>query len=276
MKVSIVGVGLMGGSLGMALRRRIGAFVKGVVRKEETGVKALELGALDEWTLSLEEGVINADYVFFATPVKSIGSLFKEVQSYVRRGALISDLGSTKRSVVKEITSILREDLAFIGGHPMTGSEKRGVEYGREDLYEGAPYILTPVSPFDRGRVEELIYMVKSIGAKPYILDPETHDLVVALISHVPYLISVALVELVSTEDVARKLVAGNFRDLTRPALSDPIMWRDIVSDNRDFIEKRLKDLFDLIVEILNMSELEKENFFEKIKKERQNLYQVT
>lgn len=274
MKVSIIGVGLMGGSLGMALRRRIGAFVKGIVRKEEIGKKALELGALDEYTLSLEEGVKDADYIFFATPVKSIAPLFREVQPCIKRGALVSDLGSTKRSIVKDITSILREDLAFIGGHPMTGSEKRGVEYARENLYEGAPYILTPLSPFDRGRVEELINIVKSIGAKPYILEPETHDSIVALISHLPYLISVALMELLSKEDIARRLVAGNFRDLTRPALSDPLMWRDITSDNGDFIRKRLKDLYELALQLLDLSDFEREKIFEKVKKERERLYQ--
>lgn len=274
MKVSIIGVGLMGGSLGMALRRRIGAFVKGIVRKEEIGKKALELGALDEYTLSLEEGVKDADYIFFATPVKSIAPLFREVQPCIKKGALVSDLGSTKRSIVKDITSILREDLAFIGGHPMTGSEKRGVEYARENLYEGAPYILTPLSPFDRGRVEELINIVKSIGAKPYILEPETHDSIVALISHLPYLISVALMELLSKEDIARRLVAGNFRDLTRPALSDPLMWRDITSDNGDFIRKRLKDLYELALQLLDLSDFEREKIFEKVKKERERLYQ--
>lgn len=274
MKVSIIGVGLMGGSLGMALRRRIGAFVKGIVRKEETGKKALELGALDEYTLSLEEGVKDADYIFFATPVKSIAPLFREVQPCIKKGTLVSDLGSTKRSIVKDITSILREDLAFIGGHPMTGSEKRGVEYARENLYEGAPYILTPFSPFDRGRVEELINIVKSIGAKPYILEPETHDSIVALISHLPYLISVALMELLSKEDIARRLVAGNFRDLTRPALSDPLMWRDITSDNGDFIRKRLKDLYELALQLLDLSDFEREKIFEKVKKERERLYQ--
>jgi len=276
LKICIIGVGLMGGSLGMALRKRLGAFVVGVVRKEETGIKALELGALDRWTLSLEEGVKDVDYVFFATPVKSIGPLFRRAQPHIREGALISDLGSTKRNVVKDITSILRKDLAFIGGHPMTGSEKRGVEHGRETLYEGAPYILTPLPPFDRGRVGELIDLVKGIGAKPYILEPEKHDLIVALISHLPYLLSIALVELVSRDETAQELVAGNFRDLTRPALSDPIMWRDIISDNRDFIKKRLEELIEIIAQLLDKDDVEKERFFEKVREMRSKLYQVS
>lgn len=266
----------MGGSLGMALRRRLKAFVIGVVRKKETGVKGLELGALDEWTLDIEKGVKDADYIFFATPVKSIVPLFERAQPHMKRGALISDLGSTKRSVVSGVTSRLREDLTFIGGHPMTGSEKRGVEHAREDLYEGAPYILTPLPPFDRGRVKELITIINAIGAKPYILDPETHDSIVALISHLPYLLSIALVELVSENEIAKKLVAGNFRDLTRPALSDPVMWRDIVSDNGKLIEEKLKELYDLTLKILNMSDSERELLFERVKGLRERLYQTT
>lgn len=272
MKVSIIGVGLMGGSLGMALRKSLNAFVKGVVRSKETGVRALEVGALDAWSLSLREGVEDADYVFFATPVKSIGALFREAQPFIKKGALVSDLGSTKRSIVREITSTLREDLAFIGGHPMTGSDKRGVEHARADLYEGAPYILTPVSPFDRDRVEELIHIVKAIGARPYVLSPEEHDLTVALISHLPYVLSVSLVELVSRESSTRELIAGNFRDLTRPASSDPIMWRDIVSDNKDFIRKRIKEVLEFAIQILNMEESDLEELFKRIKTEREEI----
>ncbi len=273
MRVSIIGVGLMGGSLGMALRKRLKAFVKGHVRREETGMKAVELGALDEWSLSLEESVKNADYVFFATPVKSIINIFKEAQPFLKKGTLVSDLGSTKRSIVREITPVLRDDLAFIGGHPMTGSEKSGIEHARADLYEGATYILTPVPPYDRGRIDELIEIIKSLGANPFIIDPEKHDLLVALVSHLPYLISVSLVKLLDEDPEAEKVVAGNFRDLTRPASSDPTMWKDILRDNRDFIKGKLFKLYEIMVKVLEMKEEDLYQFLSSIKNRRDSIF---
>ncbi len=263
----------MGGSLGMALRKKLGFYVIGVVRRKKTGEIALEKGAVDKWTLSIEEGVKEADYVFFATPVGSIVPLFKKALSFFKKGALISDLGSTKKNIVYGITPSLREDLAFIGGHPMTGSEKKGVENAVENLYDGAPYILTPVSPFDRERTEELISIVKAIGSTPYIMNPEEHDTTVSLISHVPYILSISLVSLLDRFPLAEKLVAGNFRDLTRPALSDPIMWKDIILNNREEIKKTLTEVYKNAMKVILKDENEIEQALRKALSVREKLF---
>lgn len=240
-RVAILGVGLMGGSLGMALRARgLAQTVVGWDHNAEMLALAKARGAIDAAELDLSLAVREADAVFLAVPVGAAPALLERISPHVRPDALLSDLGSVKAEVVA--TGKLFFGERFVGGHPMAGSEQSGVGAARADLFANAAWAIVPAqlstSPTDSS-LARLLALVVALDAHPLLLDPATHDRLVALISHLPHALAFALRGTVATDpehDLAIQLAGGSYRDMTRVASSDPRLWHGIFQANRAFL----------------------------------------
>jgi prephenate dehydrogenase len=249
--VAIVGLGLIGGSLGIALReRRLAGRVIGIPRRRETIAEALSVGAIDEGTLDLD-GAAEADLVVLAPPVLSIPPLVEAMAPHLRPGALVTDVGSTKGMLMRAIRPLLPPEADFVGGHPMAGSEKGGVLAARGSLFEGAVYVLTRDEQTRPENVERLAVLVRRLGATPVEMEPDLHDDAVARISHLPHVVAAALAETAGSgqvpSEVLRLLVAGGFKSTTRIAASPPETWRDICLTNREAILQALDGFEDAL-----------------------------
>lgn len=246
-KATVIGTGLMGGSLALALKAspRVG-LVAGYDCSQATREKARELGIADEICDTPESAARGANLVFLATPASSIVETFERIRDSLEDGAIVSDLGSAKLGVTETIESDLPPRIHYVGGHPMTGSEQSGVESAREDLYSGAYYILTPTPNTDAEAFRRLHGLLTDLGARVISIDPESHDRAMATVSHVPHLLSLLLMEMASRQQEQMKnlfiVSAGGFRDMTRIAASSPDIWADICMENRRFIIERLQD----------------------------------
>ena len=226
-RASIIGTGLIGGSIGLGLREA-GWTVTGTDADPASVERALELGAIDHIGLDSE-----ADITFVAAPVRSIAAEVKRALAETR-GA-VTDVGSVKGSVVREVN-----DPRFVGGHPMAGSEQIGVDGAHPNLFEGAVWVLTPVRSTDSDHFALVSAVVRELGAEVVALDPQRHDALVAVVSHVPHLTAAALMSIAgerADEHVALlRLAAGGFRDMTRIAAGSPAIWPDICGENRTAI----------------------------------------
>jgi prephenate dehydrogenase len=231
---AIVGVGLMGGSLGMALRRR-GWHVTGIGRNASRLKKARSLGALDDFTTDIAAGVRSADVLVLATPVGDIVPLAKKAWPHLKPGTLVTDAGSVKGAIVKALSGrTLKGSPVFVGAHPMCGSEKTGVENSRADLYQGASCVLTPAVHTPPAALARAEAFWKGVGAKVVRLSPQLHDGTVAVVSHLPHLIAETLVLTAASKGrPAADLAAGSFKDATRVAGADPVLWSQIFAMNR-------------------------------------------
>ncbi|HEY1789595.1 MAG TPA: prephenate dehydrogenase/arogenate dehydrogenase family protein [Verrucomicrobiae bacterium] len=237
-KITIVGVGLLGGSIGLAARKfRIAGEIAGYVRREKTAVECERAGATDYATTDLAAAVSNSDLVILCTPLAQMRSLVEQFQPALKRGAIVTDVGSVKADVVRELESLIAKTGAyFVGSHPMAGGERMGVSAAREDLFQNAVCVLTPTYKSHAGAVRKLERFWKSIGAQVLKLPPEQHDLFVSRTSHLPHVIAAALANLVLSPDQPKgqaQLCANGFRDTTRIASGSPEMWRDISLANR-------------------------------------------
>lgn len=246
--VCIVGVGLIGGSFGMALReKRLARRVIGAVRRQATIDEGIARGALDEGTTDLLAAAREADLIFMAPPVGQMILLCRQIADVVPQGAIITDAGSTKSSFVFECEEVFGERAHFVGGHPMAGSEQTGVEAARGDLFEGAMWILTPSSRTPPLALSTLTSMVQALGATPLSLDARAHDAILAATSHLPHISASALVHQFARTredaEVADQLIAGGWRDSTRVAAGSGEMWRDICLANAEAIETSLDEL---------------------------------
>jgi prephenate dehydrogenase len=237
-KVTLIGVGLLGGSLGLALRKRgLAGKVCGYVRRESSIAECVQAGAVHGATMDLAEAVRDADLIVLCTPLLRMGELALQIAPNVRKGALITDVGSVKGPVVSELEPIFAaKGATFIGSHPMAGSEKMGVSAARADLFLNAACVVTPTKSSVMERVEETETVWREVGGRVIRLDPETHDLLVARSSHLPHVLAAQLATFVLDPKGApeqSKLCANGFRDSTRIAAGSPEMWRDIVVMNR-------------------------------------------
>ncbi|HEX8833717.1 MAG TPA: prephenate dehydrogenase/arogenate dehydrogenase family protein [Abditibacteriaceae bacterium] len=244
----IVGVGLIGGSFGIAVRERgLVRQVVGAVRREETINLAFQRGAVDNATTDLAMAARGADLIFMAPPVGQMASLCEQLAPVVRADAVITDGGSTKAQIVKDCTRIFGQKAYFVGGHPMAGSERTGVEAARGNLFENAIWVLTPGANTPPPVVNQLLALIEGVGATPLLLNAPTHDALLAVTSHLPHITAAALVHLFSLareeSEVAQQLVAGGWRDSTRVAAGSPEMWRDICLANSAAITRGLDDL---------------------------------
>ena len=238
MRIAIIGLGLIGGSIGLALRRAgAGLEVVGFARRPEVASRALELGAVDRTEGSLISAVKGADVVLMATPAMAMKEILAEIGGSLREGSIVTDTASTKDKVMVWAEETLPPSVSFIGGHPMAGKETSGIEAADGDLFQGCTYCLIAGSGAAKEARDTVAGLVRQIGANPLFIDASEHDSLVAGISHLPLLISVALIAATtkspSWPEMAR-LAASGFRDLTRLASGDPRMSRDICLTNRD------------------------------------------
>jgi len=240
----IAGVGLMGGSLGMALRRR-GWRVVGLGRNAARLAKARRRGAIDEGHTDPARALAGADVVVLCAPVNRLAEQARRLKPFVPPAALVMDVGSVKGDVVRVLGRVFPAGgPAFVGAHPMTGSEKTGVENARPDLYQGAPCVVTPPprsTPRDVARAESFW---RSIGARVVRLSPKDHDRAVAVVSHLPHLLADALMLTAGRAGTKLlfRLAAGSFRDATRVAGADPVLWRAIFTRNDAAVRRALSD----------------------------------
>ena len=228
--------------MGLALKRMgLGGRIVGVSRAE-TIAQALQLGVVDEgWGYDeLDQALKGADLVFICTPIKRILELIEEIGRLAEPGALVTDVGSTKRRIVASAEQYFNDEVFFVGGHPMAGSEKAGVTAADPFLFQNAIYILVPNRQVPTARYEALVDLLRKVGARVMELEAEAHDQAVAAISHLPQMMATSLVEMVGRLNGERDhflpLAAGGFRDLTRIASSPFAMWEDIFATNADEI----------------------------------------
>lgn len=244
-QITIVGLGLMGGSLAGALRGKCEA-VGGAARREETIVAALERDLIDRGTTDLRDGVGRADIVILATPVRVILQQIREIGPLLPEGCLLMDLGSTKGEIVAEMAK-LPGHVEPLGGHPMCGKETSGLDVAESTLYRGATFILTPLPRTSERALALGQELVGAIGAQPLVLDAERQDFLVGTVSHLPYLMACALVATAdattSADPAAWEIVAGGYRDATRIAGGDVTMMTDILLTNREMVLEAL-DVF--------------------------------
>ena len=239
-QVSIVGLGLIGGSLGIALRRgRVARRVIGFTQSETTLRRAKHKGAVDDGCTELcPDWLGSSDLVVIATPPLSVVPIARQIMRLTSHRFLLTDVASTKREIVRRIEKILPSRIRFVGSHPMAGSERSGIQAADPDLFQGAACILTPTVCTDRSAVAKVSALWRGVGGRPVVLSPARHDALVAQISHVPHLAAAALV--LSAQPEALELAAGGFTDATRIALSDPAIWSEICRTNRVELKKGL------------------------------------
>lgn len=257
-RVAIVGVGLIGGSLSLALReKRLADTVVGVGRSRQTLTRARDLGAIDEAAADLAEGVAGADLVVLATPVGQILADLARLGPLLAPGALVTDVGSTKAEIVRAAGEANR--FSFVGGHPMAGGERSGVEAARSDLFKDATWALTPTKGTNEDALRRVERLVGAVGARPLLLDPNAHDRAVALTSHLPHVLAYALAA--RAEQQARDtprlldLAAGSWAGATRVAHSPPVLWQNIALTNRAALADAVRALSADLDEVLTALE---------------------
>ncbi|KHF40328.1 prephenate dehydrogenase [Halalkalibacter okhensis] len=244
--VFVVGLGLIGGSIALAIRKEHDVHIRGYDISGEQLKVALSLKVIDEATPSLREGVDGADLIIFATPVLKTEQLVQEIAQFpLKAGAIVTDVGSTKERIVNKAKHLQQKQVTFIGGHPMAGSHKSGVEAARPHLFENAFYILTSAEGTDVRAVIQLQNWLKGTKATFIELTASQHDRLAGAISHFPHVIAASLVHQIAKiegeDPLVSRLAAGGFRDITRIASSNPTMWRDILLHNKDSLLQLLE-----------------------------------
>ncbi|MCW8858679.1 MAG: prephenate dehydrogenase/arogenate dehydrogenase family protein [Deltaproteobacteria bacterium] len=238
-RLAIIGVGLIGGSLSLALKEAgaVGEVV-GCGRGKPNLERAVELGVIDRYTRDPATAVADADLIFLATPVKTLGTVTQELLPGLKAGAILTDGGSVKGEVVSMIEPLLPDGVHFVPGHPIAGTEKSGAEAAFSTLYRGKRCILTPTVNTDSQALKLVEKMWQIAGSEVVQMSLEKHDKILAAISHLPHMVAYSLVNAVGSYDHYEANIlefsAGGFRDFTRIASSDPVMWRDIAETNRD------------------------------------------
>jgi prephenate dehydrogenase len=230
--LTVVGVGLIGGSLGLAARRRgLAKRIIGVGRQPATLDRARQLGAIDEACADLADAVGQAEIAVFCTPVTLIAEQVLAAAPRCAAGTLLTDAGSTKGAIVEAIDGRLPHGVAFVGSHPVAGSEKRGPDHADADLFQDRVTVVTPTSASDPAAVARTIAFWRALGSRVICMDPEQHDRALAVTSHLPHLLASALASILPPD--LQALTANGFRDTTRIAAGDPALWTGILMQNR-------------------------------------------
>lgn len=236
--VLVVGLGLIGGSISLSIKKQQNCSIVGYDVNEQRMKLASSLSVIDSYTHDLQGAAENADVIILSAPVAETINLIKEISSFeLKEGTLITDVGSTKKEIVLAADTELPKHVSFVGGHPMAGSHKSGVEAAREDLFENAFFVLTPGKDTSYDAIERTKWLLKHTRAKFIEMDAEEHDQVAGVISHFPHIIASSLVmhaeHYHKESPIIQDLAAGGFKDITRIASSNPKMWTDILMHNR-------------------------------------------
>ena len=246
-KVTIIGVGLIGGSLAISLKEAGAcAMVVGVGRGIENLKTAKRLGIIDSYTTDVKEGVKDSDFVVVGVPVLSIAKVVKTAAPYLKKGCIVTDVGSVKEAVVRDVEPLMPKGVYFVAGHPIAGTEHSGAEAAFSGLFKDRRCILTPTSNTDNNALEKVKAVWELAGSDVVIMDARGHDIILASVSHLPHVIAYSLVNTVADmEEKAGdvlKYSAGGFKDFTRIASSSPEMWRDICLMNKDAVLRLLDE----------------------------------
>jgi len=237
LKVTIVGLGLIGGSLGMAIKKKKLARVIGLTRDKSKAALAVKLNAVDYASTNIRGLIQDADIIFICYPMHLIIPEIKKIMQFIKPGTIITDVGSSKEQIVKEAEKIIPKRIFFVGGHPMAGKEKAGLEEAENNLFEGENYILTKTSRTNQKALSTLKSLISGLGAKVRVLAPDVHDSIVAGISHMPVAVAAALVDSVGGSgklcDDMMQFAASGFRDTTRIASGDPDLGTGMFVTNK-------------------------------------------
>ncbi|HAX17340.1 MAG TPA: hypothetical protein DCY00_01925 [Actinobacteria bacterium] len=250
--ISIIGLGLIGGSLAISLKNiSRDIIITGFDRDPESVNIALYRKIIDKAADNYKDAVSEADLVIIATPVRMIADIASEIKDHLKANTIVTDVGSAKLNIVEKINKIFPKGVIFIGGHPMAGSENDGVLSAKSDLFLNTYYILTPTDSTKSEALVTLHNLFTKIGAKVITVSPTEHDKIVSLISHLPHILSTNLVALVDSKQKTIKnlfkLCAGGFRDMTRIAASNPKMWVDVTLENKEEIINSIDDYIDFL-----------------------------
>ena len=281
-KVCIIGLGLIGGSIGLAMKRsKISNQIIGFARSNTTLKRAIELGLVDKVKDNLEDAVNDCDLIILATPLSTFKKLVEEMSPFLKKDCIITDTGSAKLSVIEDLRGILPNNVEFIPGHPIAGTEESGPDAGFAELFDNRWCILTPTEENSSNAIDLIKEFWESIGSKVEIMDPLHHDKVLAITSHIPHLIAFNIVGTANnlanvTEKEVVKYSAGGFRDFTRIAASDPKMWSDIFTYNSEAVLEML-ELFSNDLAKLKAAVIKKDSDllfsnFEKTREVRKNI----
>ena len=240
-KVALIGIGLIGSSISHAARRRPGLVgsIVGSAKTEATRATAIRLGLVSEAFAEPEDAVRGADLVILCVPVGACGAIAARIASSLAQGAIVTDVGSVKGAIVRDVGPHMPKHVHFVPGHPIAGTENSGPEAGFAELFDNRWCLLTPLPGADKGAVERLTRFWRELGSNVELMDHEHHDLVLGITSHVPHLIAFNIVNTAAhlervTDSEVIKFSAGGFRDFTRIAASDPTMWRDVFLNNKE------------------------------------------
>ncbi|MCG6553192.1 MAG: prephenate dehydrogenase/arogenate dehydrogenase family protein [Candidatus Magnetominusculus sp. LBB02] len=256
-KTAIAGVGLIGASVALALKKnRITKTVCGFGRNETNLKNARARGIIDDYALNLKDLAGGADLVVLAAPVRAFKALADGIAPYLKKGAIVTDVGSVKGALVYEMDSAMPQGVAFVGAHPIAGNDKSGIDAADPDIFIGAKCVITPTAVTDKAACQTIISMWERLGSKIEILSPERHDEILSSISHLPHIAAYALVNTVQELNPGFFNYSGpGFMDTTRIAMSSPEIWRDICILNKDNIIKHLiayKQQLELITAYMN------------------------
>ena len=247
--VCIIGLGLIGGSIGLSMKKNnFESKVIGYAKTERTLSRAVERGLVDDAEKNLVKAVNGADLIILATPLSTFKSIIKEIAPFLKKGSIVTDTGSAKFTVLEELKDLIPKEVEFIPGHPIAGTEESGPDSGFPELFENRWCILTPTKDNSEESVKRIKYFWELLGSKVEIMDALHHDKVLAITSHIPHLIAYNIVGTANdlanvTDSEVVKYSAGGFRDFTRIAASDPKMWSDIFTYNSEAVLEML-DLF--------------------------------
>lgn len=283
--LAIIGVGLIGGSLGLCLKDALGEaiHITGLCRTQRSMDLAMQRGAVDFAAPDIEAVVKDADIVFLSPPVLQIVPMVEKILPYLKPGTILTDAGSTKGYIRQHLQKILPENIYYIAGHPMTGREKSGVEAATKDLFRNKAYVIVEDTGAPREAHEKLYALLQYTEANFLSLDIRKHDRCAAVISHVPHLAAAALVTLLNRSgddlDSCIKLIGGGFKDTTRIASSNADMWADICMTNAEDIAQNLQTLRDILGEVQAACEHHDRQFiydyFTASKKRRDSIMQT-
>ncbi len=240
-RIALIGLGLMGSSISLGVRKhKLAGHIAGHARSADTRAIVEELGLVDSVHACAAEAVKDADLVVLCAPVGVLGEITQSISGHLKNGSIVTDVGSVKASIIRDVAPHIPDGVHFIPGHPIAGTEQSGPRSGFADLFENRWCILTPQSD-DPTAVEKLTAFWTALGSNVEVMDAEHHDLTLAITSHIPHLIAYNIVgtaadlETVTQSEVI-KYSAGGFRDFTRIAASDPVMWRDVFLNNKDAV----------------------------------------
>lgn len=246
-RVAFIGIGLIGSSLARRIRRDgLAREIVACARHQATLDTVTKLKLADRVTIDPADAVKDADLVVIATPLSAYAEIGRRIGPALKRGAIVTDVGSVKSSAIRDLKPSLPDHAHFIAGHPVAGTEHSGPESGFAELFDGRWTILTPVNGTDPTAVEKLKRLWETAGSKVVIMDPEHHDKVLAIVSHLPHLIAYTIVDTATNleKDLQSEVIefsASGFRDFTRIAASDPVMWRDVFLANREAVLEMLQ-----------------------------------